>query len=485
MSKEWNEETLDPDDWEELTALGHRMIDDLMAYLKTIRKHPYQPPSEEAENALQVPLPMKGDGEKKVYDIFMEHIVPSSSRFTRPDFWANVAGTGSPFGMLTDMAISGVNTGSLFMLFITRQTIDWIKEMLEYPKEAGGVFVAGGSEANFTGLAVARNAKAEIDMKIEGMQGVPRKMTLYCSEETHHCMDRSVELLGLGNDALRWIKTDGDCRIVIDTLNKAIEEDREQGYHPFCVIGNAGTVNSGAFDDLNGLADLCEKEGLWFHVDGAFGSWVKISETHKHLADGLGRADSLAVDLHKWMSMPFSIGCALVKDREAHFSTFVYGHEAEYLKTSQAMHGDPLTNPLNLSLALSRPDYGLKAYMLIRAYGRDKYSKLVQQNIDQIYYLADLIRKEPNLEITAPLVSNVVCFRYVHEGLSEAFSEKLNRMILGELSKINIRMISDTKIKGRHTLRACNVNHRSKYSDFDILVNRLTSIGETLAKQIA
>ena len=482
MSKELREETLDPEDWEEMTALGHRMLDDMMEYLKTIRKQPYIPPTEEAEKAILTPLSTKGDGEEKVYDLFREHIVPHTVKWVRPDFWGFVVGTGSPFGMLTDMAISGTNSGSNSLFFIEHQIIDWIKELLEYPKEAGGVFVSGGSEANFTGLAVARNAKAEIDMKVEGMQSVTKKMTLYCSEETHHCLDRSVELLGLGNDALRWIKTDNDCRIVINALKESIQEDREQGYHPFCVIGTAGTVNSGAFDDLNGLADLCEKENLWFHVDGAFGAWVKLSETHKHLADGLERADSLAVDLHKWMNIPYAIGFTLVKNREAHFSTFVYGHDAEYLKTGMDELGDALTNPVNLSLALSRPDYGLKAYMLLRAYGRDKYSNLVQQNIDQIYYLAEVIGKEPNLEITVPVVSNIVCFRYIHDGLNESDIEKLNRVILGELWKINLGMISDTTIKGKYMLRACNVNHRSRREDFDLLVDNIKKIGEKLVR---
>ena len=313
-------------------------------------------------------------------------------------------------------------------------------------------------------------------MKTEGMQGVTRKMTLYCSEEAHHCLDRSVELLGLGNGALRWIRTDDDCRMMIDSLKDSIQEDRRLGYQPFCVIGSAGTVNSGAFDDLNGLADLCEKEDLWFHVDGAFGAWVKLSKTHRHLADGLERADSLAVDLHKWMNMPYSIGCALVRDRRAHFSTFVYGHDAEYLKTGMGELGDAMNNILNPSLALSRPDYGLKAYMLLRAYGREKYNRLVQQNIDQIHYLADLIRDEPNLEISAPVVSNVACFRYVDDGLSEAKLETLNRRILGELWKINLWMISDTTIKGRYMLRACNVNHRSTEADFEYLVDEIKNI---------
>jgi glutamate/tyrosine decarboxylase-like PLP-dependent enzyme len=349
--------------------------------------------------------------------------------------------------------------------------------------EAGGVFVASGSEANFTGLAVARNARAEVDMKTVGVQGAPRMMTLYCSDEAHHCMDRSVELLGLGNEALRWVETDDDCRMKLDALQAAIDEDRAQGYHPFCVVGTAGTVNCGAFDDLNGLADLCAREGLWFHVDGAFGSWVKITETHRHLADGLERADSVAVDLHKWMSMPYGIGCTLVRDRLAHFSTFVYGHEAEYLKTGQEMSGDRVTNPMNLSLALSRPDYGLKAYMLLRAYGRDRYARLVQQNIDQIGYLAERIRRAPDMEVAAPVASNVLCFRYVREGLSEEELEELNRAILMELWEVNARMFNDTRIKGRHTLRLCNVNHRTRYSDFDLLAERVSRIGGRLAEE--
>ena len=483
MSDNRREVTLDPEDWGGMKALGHRMLDDLMEYLEDVRENPYRPPTEEARRRICVPLPREGDGGEEMYELFREHILPSTPIFVRPDFWSGVGGNGSPFGMLTDMAISGVNTGSIFMFYITRQALDWVKELLEYPAEAGGVFVASGSEANFTGLAVARNAKAEVDMKTVGVQGAPRMMTLYCSDEAHHCMDRSVELLGLGNEALRWVETDDDCRMRLDALQAAIDEDRARGCHPFCVVGTAGTVNCGAFDDLNALADLCAREGLWFHVDGAFGSWVKISETHRHLADGLERADSVAVDLHKWMSMPYGIGCTLVRDRLAHFSTFVYGHEAEYLKTGQEMSGDRVTNPMNLSLALSRPDYGLKAYMLLRAYGRDRYARLIQQNIDQIAYLAERIRRAPDMEVTAPVASNVLCFRYVREGLSEGELEELNRAILMELWEVNARMFNDTRIKGRHTLRLCNVNHRTRYSDFDLLAERVSRIGGRLAQE--
>ncbi|MFX0114594.1 MAG: pyridoxal phosphate-dependent decarboxylase family protein, partial [Candidatus Hodarchaeota archaeon] len=315
--------------------------------------------------------------------------------------------------------------------------------------------------------------------------GLSRKMTLYCSEETHHCLERSVELLGLGNDALKWLSTDDDCRLKIDSLKKAIADDRKQNNYPFCVIGNAGTVNSGAFDDFNAIADICFKNNLWFHVDGAFGSWVKISKTHRSLADGIERADSLAVDLHKWMYMPYGIGCALVKDKLAHYSTFVYGHEAEYLKTAMELVDETMENPHNLALPLSRSFISLKAYMLLRAYGKEKYSRLIQQNIDQINYLAEKIKSEPDMEITAEVSSNVVCFRYKPKRFTETELETLNKLILQDLWQTNFWMISDTTIKGRYMLRVCCVNHRSQREDFDFLVNEIKKAGEKYASQVS
>ena len=479
-----SEETLDPENWDELTVLGHHIVEDMMEYLKTIRNQPYLDPTPDVEKALMTTLTETGDGEDNVYNIIKEYVIPYSIKHTRPDFWGHVAGTGSPFGMLTEMIIGGMNhaVGHGPLAFINQQTFNWIKELLEFPEEYGGVFVSGGSEANFTGLAVARNAKAQVDIKTEGMQGVQNKMTLYCSEETHACLDRSVELLGLGNDALRWIKTDDHFRIELSSLKKAIKKDREKDYHPFCVIGNAGTVNSGAFDDLNTLADLCNKEDLWLHVDAAFGAWVKLSKKYKHLADGMERADSVAIDLHKWMNMPYIIACALVRDRQAHYSTFAYGQQAKYLRTAFDELEKVSDNFLEMSLGLSTPDYGLKAYMLLRAYGRDKYSKLVEQNIDQINYLAELIKREPNLELTAPVVSNIACFRYKHEGLTESDLEDINKLILNELFKINLWMLSDTTIKKKYTLRACNVNHRTRYADFEKLVDRITTIGDIIVR---
>ena len=479
-------ETLDPEDWEAMKAIGHRMLDDMLTYLQNIRSEPSSMPTPEAVEQICAPLKREGEGEAKTYDSFRKNILPHTLSHTRARFWGVVAGTGSPYGMLVEMLRAGLN-GAQEAFFaealVHEQVISWIKDLLGFPKESGGVLVGGGSEANFTALAVARNSKAEVDAKADGIQKLNRKMVLYCSDQAHHCLERSVELLGLGNRALRWIPTDSECKIKIGELEKAIEEDRAKNNYPFCIIGCAGTVNSGAFDNLNALADLAERENMWFHVDGAFGAWTKISKTHKHLADGMERADSLAVDLHKWMYMPYGIGCTLVKERQAHFNTFVYGHEAKYLKSAFDNLDDQITNPHNLSLALSRNFNSLKAYMLLRAYGKNKYRRLIQQNIDQINYLAQLIREEPDMEITAPVVSNIVCFRYKPGKLVDKKLDRLNQLIYRDINERSFWMISDTIIKGRYMLRACNVNHRSQKQDFDFLVKEVKSTGERLNAQ--
>jgi glutamate/tyrosine decarboxylase-like PLP-dependent enzyme len=479
------EETLDPENWEEMKALGHKMLDDMIDFHReeAIRES-FTLSTPQAINDICIPLPEKGEGEERVYDVLQRSIKPFQGPWLSPRFWGMVIGTGSPYGMLTGMLTSGLVGALEAPPFIAghvhRQVIDWIKEMLDYPKEAGGVLVSGGSEANFTALAVARNARAEVDMKAEGMQGVPRKMTIYMSDGGHHCLERSIELLGIGGRNLRWIPTDDDYRIKIDALKEAINKDRKAGYHPFCIIGCAGTVDTGAFDDFNALADLAAEEKMWFHIDAAFGGWVKINKSHRDLADGLERADSIAIDLHKWMYMPYGIGCTLVKDKLAHYSAFVYGHEAQYLKSvsdPNRIEGDMLSAAHNLALPLSRSFTSLRPYMLLRAHGRDKYSRLIQQNLDQAKYLEGLVKKDPEMELTAPVASNVVCFRFNPGGLSEAELDSLNRTILDEIYKIRFWMISDTVVKGRFTLRAAITNHRSKREDFDYIYNLVKELG--------
>jgi len=488
MSVQNKEESLDPESWREFKELGYRMIDDIVHSLRNDAGYKYVFPSKETVDGICQPLSEEGEGEQAAYEAFRRYIEPYSMGkwFIRSNFWGWVVGSGTPFGTLAQMLMAHMIGSGEAMgadVHVHKQTVNWIKEMLDFPSTAGGVIVNGGSEANFTGLAAARNAKAEVDMKVKGVQDVPRKMTCYVSDEGHHCLERSVELIGLGNENLRWVKTNDDYSVDMGSLRKAISDDRRAGCHPFCVIGNAGTVNTGAFDDFNALADLADRQDMWLHVDGAFGAWVKLSRTHRHLVDGMERADSLGVDLHKWMNMPYGIGCTIVRDPLTLYSAFVYGHDAEYLKTSQDLIGelgDKLDDATMLSLALSRGYSSLKAYMLLRAYGRGKYSRLVQQNLDQIKYFAGVLEEDPLFEVTAPVASNIVCFRYKPHGYSDSRIEELNKDIRDALWADHFGVVSDTVAKGVFSLRACNVSYRSRRKDFDLLVDKMKRIGAEL-----
>jgi aromatic-L-amino-acid decarboxylase len=321
------EETLDPQDWSELWALGHRMVDDMLSYLETIRQRPvWQPIPSEVKVHLKQPLPQEPQGPEGAYQDFLEHVLPHPMGNIHPRFWGWVIGTGTPFGMLAEMLAAGMNPnlggGDHVANYVEAQVLDWCKQMLGYPDAASGLLVSGGSMANLVGLAVARNTRAEFDLRHDGLCAAPRRMVLYASTETHSSVQKAVELLGLGSDAYRQIPVNADFQIDVPALEAAIAQDRAAGYYPFCIVGNAGTVNTGAFDDLSRLADIAQREGMWYHVDGAFGALAALSPALRDLVTGMDRADSIAFDLHKWLYMPMEVGCALVRREEDHRRAF-------------------------------------------------------------------------------------------------------------------------------------------------------------------
>jgi glutamate/tyrosine decarboxylase-like PLP-dependent enzyme len=362
--------------------------------------------------------------------------------------------------------------------YVEQRVLDWFKEMLGFPASASGLLTSGCSAANLIGLAVARNTQAGYDLRRQGLRAAPRPLVLYASEEIHSSVQKAVELLGLGSDALRRVPVNDHLQLDLHLLQAAITRDRQEGLQPFCVVGAAGTTNTGAIDDLEALADICQQEELWLHVDGAFGAWAALAPEAKHLVKGMERADSLAFDLHKWMYMPYEIGCVLVQREEDHRNAFSL--TPAYLSHGEGqrgMTGQDLPWLSDYGFQLSREFRALKAWMSLKEHGSRKYGRLIQQNIDQVRYLAELIEAAPELELATPVTLNAACFRYVGTGLAESVLDELNQQIVVELQEQGLVVVSGTTVKGKYVLHIVNTNHRSRREDFDLLVREVIRIG--------
>ncbi len=484
QSRPREEQSLDPAHWDALRDLGHEMLDEMMTFLETVRERPlWQPMPEEVQARFQQPLPMRPQELEKVYDEFLKYIVPYTMGNIHPRFWGWVIGTGSASGMLAEMLTAALNPnaggGNHSAIQVERQVLDWCKAMLGYPNTASGLLVTGGSMANLVGLTVARNARAGYDLRRQGVSAAPRPMTMYGSQEMHSSIQKAVELLGMGSDSLRLVPVQPDYRIDVDALEAMLARDRIAGYQPICVIGNAGTVNTGAIDDLSRLADLCEREGLWFHVDGAFGALAALSPELRPLLAGMERADSLAFDLHKWMYMPYDVGCILIRSEEEHRRAFALS--PDYLKHAERGLAAGSVWFGEYGPELSRSFRALKVWMLMKEHGIEAYGRLVQQNVEQARYLADLIRQAPELELSAPVPLNIVCFRYIVPGLDGDALNQLNQELMMQLHEQGIAAPSYTTLDGKYVLRVAITNHRSRREDFDLLVQQVRQLGRPLA----
>ena len=482
------EENLDPQDWGALRQLGYRMVDDMMDTLENIRERPaWQHAPDQVKDHFKRPVPLESQPPKQVYEEFMANVLPYPIGNIHPRFWGWVFGTGTPFGALADFLAASMNTNSGDLdhhsaIHVEKQVIDWLTALLGFPTSASGVLTSGCSAANLIGLAVARNVKCGFDIRQLGNQAVSKKMVLYASQEIHSSIQKAVELMGLGSDSLRYIPTTECYQIDLDMLKQAIARDRADGNLPFCIVGAAGTVNTGAFDNLEVLADICKQEDLWLHIDGAFGAWAALAPRAEHLVAGMQRADSLAFDLHKWMYMPYEVGCVLVRDAEAHRDTFalspVYlGREGE----GRGLTGGDLPWFTDYGIRLSSRFRSLKVWMSLKEHGALKYGRMIQQNIAQARYLAGLVEAAPELTLEAPVSLNIVCFRYNHAGLDNTALDELNKEILVELQEQGIAVLSGTTLDGRYVMRAAHTNHRSRREDFDLLVREVVRIGEELA----
>ncbi len=475
--------SLDPADLAGFRALAHRAVDDALDDLASVRDRPvWQHVPEEIVARFHAALPEAPQEAAAIYREFRESVAPYGMGNTHPRFWAWYMGAGTPLGALADYLAAMLNPnmggGNHVANHVESQVVDWCKDIVGLPREAGGLLVSGGSMANFVGLAVARNAMADVDVRAEGVRALTAEPVFYASTEVHSCIQKAIELLGLGHRALRKVPVDGAYRIDLAALQAAIAADRAAGRAPCCVIGTAATINTGSVDDLQALADLCRRERLWFHVDGAIGAVLALSERHRGLVAGIERADSVALDLHKWLQMPFEAGCALVRDRRLHRGTFAL--TPEYLEhTERGLASGPLWFS-EYGLQLSRGFRALKAWMSFKEQGRSGFARLIERNVGQAKSLAAMVERAPDLELMAPVVVNIVCFRYNPGGLEVERLNALNEELLIRLHESGIAAPSYTTLGGRYCLRAAIANHRTRDEDLPMVLEAVRRIGSEL-----
>ncbi|MBZ9989079.1 aspartate aminotransferase family protein [Mesorhizobium sp. BH1-1-5] len=477
-----SDETLDPPDWTDVGVLTHRIVDDAIAYLKDVRERPtWREMPGEVRDFFDAPMPRSPAPMADVYDDVARNVMPYPMGNVHPRFWAWYMGSSNFTGALGDFlaAVQGSNLGggNHAAALMDKQVVNWMKEMVGFPASASGTLVSGGSMANIIGLTVARNAKAGVDVRERGAGAMPKPLRYYASDQVHSCHRKGMEMLGLGNRALRRIPTDAGLRIDVAALKAAIAEDRAAGFKPACVIGTAGTVNTGAVDDLQVLASVAAEEDLWFHVDGCIGALIAIAPENRSVVAGIEQADSIALDPHKWLHAPFEAGCALVRDASAHRNTFAV--TPEYLESAPRglASGEWL---FDYGLQTSRGFRALKIWMALKEHGVEKFGRLIDQNIAQARYLTTLIEAEAALELTAPTTVNIVCFRYLLDGASDDRLKALNTEIMLRLQEEGAAVLSDTTVHGQHCLRVAITNHRTRRDDLDLLVAEMLRLGREI-----
>lgn len=360
---------------------------------------------------------------------------------------------------------------------VEKRVVQWVKTMLGYPGQGGGVMVSGGSAANLAGLTVARNVFYEhLGIRRKGLFG-QAPFTVYASEEVHSCVDKSMDMLGLGTDHLRRIATNEDFTINIELLKEQIAADKTAGFQPFCIIGNAGTVNTGAIDNLSALADIATANDMWFHVDGAYGGIVGCVPELRPLYVGIERANSVALDFHKWLYQPFEVGCLLVNDwstlRQAYFKKAAY--LATDLETEQ--------NRIDFNehyFQLSRSDKSLKTWMSIKTYGMERIRAMITKDIDLTKYLVKRIEEAADFELTGTGPLAAVCFRYTGQFTDNQDITTLNERIVPALEADGRVFLPGTRLNGTFALRACIINHRKDESNIDYLLTVIREIGQKI-----
>lgn len=466
---------LDPSNWDDIRAQGHRMLDDMMDYLERIRERPvWQPIPSQTRALFREPLPHQPSDLAAAHDIFMHDILPYSIGNAHPGFMGWVHGGGTPVGMLAEMVAAGLNANlggrDQIPVEVERQVVQWMRELFGFPVSASGLFVTGTSMANLIGVLVARDAALGGEVRRRGVAADARKLVAYASAGAHGSASQAMDIAGLGSDALRLLPVNDGCQMDLGALRGAIAEDREAGLTPFFVVGTAGTVDTGAIDDLAGLAEIAREEKLWFHIDGAYGALGMLAPDIAPRLRGIECADSIAFDFHKWGQVPYDAGFIIVRDGAQHEAAFA--SPVAYLKREQRGMAAGSPWPCDFGPDLSRGFRALKTWFTLKTYGAEQLGRSISRTCELARYLARRIEAQSELELLAPVSLNIVCFRY-----RCADADRVNADIVVRLQESGIAAPSTTTINGKLAIRAAIVNHRTDERDVEALLEATLKFG--------
>ena len=490
--------SLDPSA-DEIRRWGNAAIETMARYLDSIRDRRVYPRTTalQIREKLDRALPDEGVAFDRLLETFNDVILTTSRQNGHPRMFGYVQAPGTAIAAIADLLASTLNANltawrsAPAAVEIERLAIDWIKQILGFKADAGGLFVSGGSMANLAALAAARRARAPADLTSKGAQSLPQAMRVYVSEETHHSVAKAAALLGLGRDNVRTVGVDERFKIRIDDLVAKISEDLEAGHLPFCVVGNAGTVNTGACDPLREIIEIARRFNLWVHVDASYGGFAALAHSAKDLFDGLPEADSVALDPHKWLYLPVDCGCVLYRDAEGARATFA--HDAEYTRVSE-QEPDEAFAFWDYGPELSRRFRALKVWMMLKGVGLCKLGAAIEKDLACARHLEGLVRTSEDFEMLAPVELSIFCFRHVPARLKRALAradeaervrieEQLdawNERLLTELQRDGSSYLSNARLHGRFSLRGCVMNFRTTLRDMEILLEDLRRVAEAI-----
>ena len=464
---------------DEIREWSNSVTQFMIDYLAGLRDRPVyrQTSSREIRSGLDSKLPIKGTDLDSLLKVFRETIVPFSRQNAHPRMFGYVQSPGTPIGAFADLLASTLNANLTIWrsapapVELERVTIDWIRQILGFGPEAGGLFVSGGSMANLAAVAAARQTK----------QHSFGRLRLYASSATHFSIIKAAVLLGIGRQNVQHVAVDECFRMRVDDLVAKITADLDAGYVPFCVVGNAGTVDTGAVDPLREIRDVANRFQLWMHVDGSYGAFAILADSARKLFAGLEQADSIALDPHKWLYLPVDVGCVIYRDPEAARAAFA--HEAEYTR----MFGEEADEAFvcwDYGPELSRRFRALKVWMLLKGVGLDRLSDAIESNLACARYLEAMVQASDDFEMVAPVELSIFCFRHVPTQLRNESTQQIdafNERLLVALQQDGSSYVSNTMLGGRFALRGCVLNYRTTLRDMEILLDDLRRVAKSLA----